>query len=70
MKTSTINYVVCSILLGIGFVLLISDEMSTIILAVLWFGLLWLSGRTKYGKKAWRKFWITNMKINRYFGVD
>lgn len=63
------NYIVMSVLLGIGIVLLMGTELSTIILGVLWFALLWLSGHGSRVRKHWRKYWKTNIRMMKVLGV-
>lgn len=63
------NYIVMSVLLGIGIVLLMGTELSTIILGVLWFALLWLSGHDSRVRKHWKKYWKTNIRMMKVLGV-
>lgn len=62
-----VNYLVCSMAILAGVVLLMADKPAVALCGVLWLGMMMLSGRTKYGKRVWRKFARTNMEINRIF---
>ena len=65
-----LNYVICSTIIFIGIVLLSSGEIVPTII-----GLIWLAINLKFsclnvGSKTWKSFLITNMEINRYFGLE
>lgn len=69
MKSSTINYIICTLLLGVGIVLLMGNELSTIILSVLWFVILWKTSTNKYMKRMWKSYWKTNIKTMMKLGI-
>lgn len=65
-----LNYIVCSTIIVLEIVLLLSGETTPIVL-----GLIWLAINIKFaclniGWKMWKKYWETNQEINRYFGLD
>lgn len=64
-----INYLVCSTIIGIGIVLLISDNILLIFAAFLWGLFHYKLSTKKQVRKMWKKFWKTNLEIERYFGV-
>lgn len=65
-----LNYVICSTIIFIEIVLLLSGETTPIVL-----GLIWLAINIKFaclniGRKMWKRFLRTNMEINQYFGLE
>jgi hypothetical protein len=65
-----LNYVICSTIIFIEIVLLLSGETAATIA-----GLIWLAINLKFaclniGRKMWEMYWRTNQEINRYFGLD
>lgn len=69
MKQSTINYCICTLLLGVGIVLVLSNELSTIIMGVLWFVILHVSSTNKVLKRMWKSYWKTNIKTMMMLGI-
>lgn len=65
----TLNYIICSVVLFIGIILLCSDNIILIIAAFLWGLLNYKLSTIKQVRLMWRKFWKTNLEIERYFGV-
>lgn len=65
-----LNYVACSTIIFVGILLLLSGEIAPTIA-----GLIWLAINLKFsclniGRKMWKRYWKTNMEINRYFGLE
>lgn len=65
-----LNYIVCSTIIFVGILLLLSGEIAPTIA-----GLIWLAINLKFsclniGRKMWKRYWKTNMEINRYFGLE
>lgn len=65
-----LNYVACSTIIFVGIVLFLSGEIAPTIA-----GLIWLAINLKFsclniGRKMWKRYWKTNMEINRYFGLE
>lgn len=69
MKSTIINYIICTILLGAGIVLIFSDDLSTIILGVLWFVSLYISSTNKVLKSMWKSYIRTTMRIEKILGI-
>lgn len=65
MKT-VINYVVCSIALFIGIILIVSGSLLWTIIGFMWCGMLYVSGVAF--PNYWKKFWITNIRILSLMG--
>ena len=66
----TLNYIVCSTIIFIEIVLLMSGEMTPMIVGLIWLALNIKFACLNIGRKMWKKYWETNQEINRYFGVD
>lgn len=65
-----LNYIVCSTIITIGIVLLLSGEITPTIVGFIWLGINIKFSCLKVGKKMWKRFLRTNMEINRYFGLE
>ena len=65
-----LNYIICSTIILIGIVLLLSGEFITALIGALYvlFNLT-LSGFDWY-TNMWKKFLKTNDEINKYFGLE
>lgn len=64
-----LNYIICSTIILVGIVLVLSGELIPIL-----FGLLWIVVNMKmhnfhWYKKMWKSFFKTNIEIERYFGL-
>lgn len=66
----TLNYIVCSTIITIGIVLLLSGEIIPTILGFIWIGINIKFSCLNIGRKMWKRFLRTNMEINRYFGLE
>lgn len=64
-----LNYIVCSVVLFIGIALLLTDNIILIIAGFLWLAFHYVLSTKKQVRRMWRKFWKTNLEIERYFGV-
>ena len=64
------NYVVCSTIIFIGIVLLLSGEITPTIAGLIWLALNIKFACLNIGRKMWKRFLRTNMEINRYFGLE
>lgn len=65
-----LNYIICSTIILIGIVLLLSGELLPTFCGILYvlFNLI-LSGFDWY-TNMWKKFLKTNDEINKYFGLE
>lgn len=65
-----LNYIICSTIILVGIVLLLSGEFITALIGALYvlFNLM-LSGFDWY-VGMWKRFIKTNDEINRYFGLE
>lgn len=68
MKVS--NYIVCSTIIILGIVLLLSGEITPTIVGLIWLALNIKFSCLNIGRKMWKRFLRTNMEINRYFGLE
>ena len=68
MKVS--NYIVCSTIIVLGIVLLLSCEITPTIVGFIWLALNIKFARLNIGRKMWKRFLRTNIEINRYFGLE
>ena len=66
----TLNYIVCSTIITIGIVLLLSGEIIPTILGLIWLAINMKFACLNIGKKMWKRYWKTNLEINRYFGLE
>ena len=65
-----LNYIVCSTIIVLGIVLLLSCEITPTILGLIWLALNIKFSFLNIGRKMWKRFLRTNMEINRYFGLE
>ena len=65
-----LNYVVCSTIIFIGIVLLLSGEIIPTILGLIWLAINMKFACLNVGKRMWGRFIKTNNEINRYFGLE
>jgi len=65
-----LNYIVCSTIIFVGIVLFLSGEITPTILGLIWLGINLKFSCLKVGKKMWKRYWKTNLEINRYFGLE
>lgn len=66
----TLNYIVCSTIITIGIVLLLSGEIVPTILGLIWLAINMKFAYLNIGRKMWKRYWKTNLEINRYFGME
>lgn len=66
----TLNYIVCSTIITIGIVLLLSGEIVPTILGLIWLAINMKFACLNIGRKMWKRYWKTNLEINRYFGLE
>lgn len=64
-----INYLICSAILFIGLALLCGGNFLSVFAAFLWGLFNYKLSTIKQVRLMWRKFWRTNLEIERYFGV-
>ena len=64
------NYVICSTIIFIGIVLLLSGEIVPTIAGLIWLAINMKFACLNVGKRMWKRFLRTNMEINRYFGLE
>lgn len=69
-EMKALNYVVCSTIITIGIVLLLSGEIIPTILGLIWLAINMKFACLNVGKRMWGRFIKTNMEINRYFGLE
>ena len=65
-----LNYVVCSTIIFVGIVLLLSGEITPTILGLIWLAINMKFACLNVGKRMWGRFIKTNNEINRYFGLE
>lgn len=65
-----LNYVVCSTIIFVGIVLLLSGEITPTILGLIWLAINMKFACLNVGKRMWGRFIKTNIEINRYFGLE
>lgn len=65
-----LNYVLCSTIILVGIVLVSSGEIIQSIAGLVWFVVNMKFACLKVGKKMWKRYWKTNMELNRYFGLE
>lgn len=65
----TINYIICSAIIFIGLTLLCSDNILLVIAAFLWGLFHYKLSTINKVRLMWKKYWKTNLEIERYFGV-
>lgn len=65
-----LNYIVCSTIIFVGIVLLLSGEITPTIAGLIWFAINLKFSCLNVGKRMWKRFLRTNMEINRYFGPE
>lgn len=66
----TLNYIVCSTIITIGIVLLLSGEITPTILGLIWLAINMKFACLNIGRKMWKRYWKTNLEINRFFGLE
>ena len=66
----TLNYIVCSTIITIGIVLLLSGEITPTILGLIWLAINMKFACLNIGRKMWKRYWKTNLGINRFFGLE
>lgn len=64
MKKDVLNYMACTAAIIVAFVLILGGGWWSLF-GLFWCGLLVASGEAF--PRAWRRFWIANMRIWRYF---
>lgn len=64
-----INYLICSTILFVGIVLLMSGSLPLVLADLLWVGLNSLLTKKKAVRKMWRSFYRTSLKLNEAFGL-
>lgn len=69
-EMKVLNYIVCSTIITIGIVLLLSGEIIPTILGLIWLAINMKLACLNIGRKMWKRFLRTNMEINRYFGLE
>lgn len=69
-EMKALNYIVCSTIIFIGIVLFLSGEITPMVIGLLWVGVNIKFACLNVGKKMWGRFIKTNIKINRYFGLE
>ena len=65
-----LNYLVCSTIIVLGIVLLLSCEITPTILGLIWLAINMKFACLNVGKKMWKRYLKTNLEINRYFGLE
>ena len=65
-----LNYVACSTIIFVGIVLLLSGEITPTILGLIWLAINMKFACLNIGRKMWKRYWKTNLEINRYFGLE
>lgn len=65
-----LNYIVCSTIIFVGILLLSSGEIAPSIVGLIWLALNIKFSCLNIGRKMWKRYWKTNLKINRYFGLE
>ena len=65
-----LNYLVCSTIIVLGIVLLLSGEIIPTILGLIWLAINMKFACLNIGKKMWKRYLKTNLEINRYFGLE
>lgn len=65
-----LNYVACSTIIFVGIVLLLSGEITPTIAGLIWLALNIKFSYLNIGRKMWKRYWKTNLEINRYFGLE
>lgn len=56
-------------ILFVGIALLCSDNIILIIAGSFWFAFHYALSTKKQVRRMWKRFWKTNLEIERYFGV-
>jgi hypothetical protein len=69
-EMKVLNYVICSTIIFVGILLLSSGEIIPSISGLIWFVVNMKFSCLNIGRKMWKRYWKTNMELNRYFGLE